>query len=96
MKNYQIGGTHYIEHKIQPWHIVDEYGLDYYLGNSIKYILRKKGESKENRVEDIKKAIHYLEKYLSNLELESESKTKLTVNQTPIYEGFAESFFGLG
>ena len=55
----QVGGNHYVSHKIQPLDIIDEYGLDFYLGNSIKYILR----DKNNKVEDIDKAIHYLELY---------------------------------
>jgi hypothetical protein len=56
----QIGGTHYNKHIIQPWHIIDEYGLDYYRGNAIKYILRNKMDTRE----DIEKAIHYLEYWL--------------------------------
>ncbi len=56
-KKKQVGGTHYNKHKIQPWDIIDEYGLDYYEGNALKYILR----DKNNRVEDLEKAIHYLE-----------------------------------
>ena len=55
----QVGGTHYNSHKIQPWDIIDEYALNYYAGNAIKYILRY---PKKNGVEDIDKAIHYLEK----------------------------------
>lgn len=58
----QIGGSHYTEHKIQPWDIIDEYHLNFYEGNVLKYLLRNKG----NRKEDIKKAIHYLEKILEN------------------------------
>ena len=54
----QVGGSHYSDFKIQPWNIIDTYSLDYYEGNAIKYILR----SKDNRVEDLEKAIHYLEK----------------------------------
>ncbi len=56
----QVGGTHYNKHTIQPWNIIDEYGLDYYRGNAIKYILR----NKMNPREDIEKAIHYLEYWL--------------------------------
>ena len=56
----QIGGTHYNRHKIQPWDIIDEYGLDFYRGNAIKYLLRNKMDV----VEDILKAQHYLEKWL--------------------------------
>ena len=60
----QVGGTHYVEHKIQPWDIIDEYGLDYYRGNAIKYILRNKMDTRE----DIQKAIHYLEYWVEHNE----------------------------
>ena len=60
----QVGGDHYKKHKIQPWHIIDEYDLDYYLGNVVKYILRDKGA----QVEDLQKAIHYIEKKISLLQ----------------------------
>ena len=56
----QVGGSHYKGKKFQVWDIINEYKLDYYLGNSLKYILRQK----DNKVEDIQKAIHYLEYYL--------------------------------
>lgn len=58
-KDKQIGGNHY-KKDIQPWDIIDCYGLNYYEGNIIKYILRKKN----NRLEDLKKAQHYLEKLI--------------------------------
>ena len=56
----QIGGQHYVSHTIQPLHIIDEYGLDFYRGNAIKYILRNKMDVHE----DIEKAIHYLQLWL--------------------------------
>lgn len=59
----QVGGGHYKKHNIQPWHIIDEYNLDFYLGNTIKYVLRDKG----NRVEDLQKAVHYLERKIELL-----------------------------
>lgn len=60
----QVGGTHYACHCIQPWAIIDDWNLDYYLGNVIKYVLR----DKNNKVEDLHKAIHYLEKKIELLE----------------------------
>lgn len=60
----QVGGDHYVKHNIQPWDIINEYGLDYYRGNAIKYILRNKMDP----YEDIKKAIHYLEYWLELVE----------------------------
>ena len=62
----QVDGDHYAKHKIQPWDIIDEWGLDYYLGNVIKYVLR----DKDSQVIDLKKAIHYLEKKIELLENE--------------------------
>ena len=59
----QVGGDHYKKRHIQPWHIIDEYDLDYYLGNVVKYTLRDKG----SQIEDLEKAIHYLEKKIDLL-----------------------------
>lgn len=53
----QVGGDHYTRLTIQPWQIIDACGLNFYEGNIIKYILRRKG----TRVDDLKKAAHYLE-----------------------------------
>jgi len=61
----QVGGNHYNAFKIQPWDIIDEHKLDYYEGNVLKYLLRRKDPTK--RREDLEKAKHYLEKCLSNL-----------------------------
>lgn len=57
MYSRQVGGDHYTKLKIQPWQVIDAWGLDFYLGNVVKYIARDKG----NRLEDLKKALHYLE-----------------------------------
>lgn len=60
----QVGGEHYKKHKgLQPWNIIDAYGLNYYEGNILKYLLR----DKTNRMEDLQKLIHYAEKELENI-----------------------------
>ena len=64
----QIGGDHYLVLPIQPWTIIDANRLNFYEGCALKYLLRKKG----NRVEDLEKAIHYLEheiEYLKGVRL---------------------------
>jgi len=61
VRKKQVGGDHYSKHAIQPWDIIEEYGLDYWEGNALKYLLRRKGP----RVQDLAKAIHYLEHSLS-------------------------------
>lgn len=62
-KEAQIGGDHYKKHTIQPWDIIDEYKLDYYAGNALKYLLR----NKDNKKQDLEKAKHYLEKMIGDL-----------------------------
>jgi hypothetical protein len=57
IRDKQIGGDHYKKNKIQPWDIIDDHNLNFYEGNALKYLLRRKGE----REEDLQKAIHYLE-----------------------------------
>jgi len=54
----QIGGSHYQKYKIQPSKFVVENELLYPEGCAIKYICR---HSQKGGVEDIDKAIHYLE-----------------------------------
>ena len=61
----QVGGEHYKKHAIQPWHIIEEYRLDFWEGSALKYLLRDKPGT--FRAEDIKKAIHYLEYCLERL-----------------------------
>ena len=60
----QVGGDHYIATAIQPWQTIDAYDLDFYEGNALKYLLREKGERKQ----DLLKAIHYLEKMVGDLD----------------------------
>ncbi len=54
----QHGGSHYQKYKIQPSKFVVENELLYPEGCAIKYICR---HSRKGGIEDIDKAIHYLE-----------------------------------
>jgi len=60
----QVGGTHYTDLGIQPWDIIEANNLNYWEGNVVKYLLRRKHE---NREEDLAKAIHYLEYLLKRV-----------------------------
>lgn len=57
----QVDGGHY-QRKIQPWDVVDEYGLDYYRGSALKYLLRAGTKEGVTAVTDLEKAAHYIEK----------------------------------
>lgn len=66
----QIGGQHYKQFQgFEPWDVINVWGLGYLDGNAIKYIARWKHK---NGVQDLKKAIHYLEKLV-----EQESQDEL-------------------
>jgi len=54
----QVGGKHYSSLKIQPAEFINENKLLFAEGNAIKYICR---HAKKGGVQDIEKAIHYLE-----------------------------------
>ena len=54
----QVGGTHYMYMAIQPAEFINANKLLFAVGNAIKYICR---HSQKSGVEDIDKAIHYLE-----------------------------------
>lgn len=59
------GGEHYKKVSPEPIVIIESWGLNYNLGNVIKYVARcnYKGQKKE----DLKKAIWYLERELASI-----------------------------
>ena len=58
--------THYNTGTIEVITVIEDWKLNFNLGNAIKYIGRC--EHKNNKKEDIKKAIWYLERELKNIE----------------------------
>jgi hypothetical protein len=59
--NTQVGGSHYKDLGIQPVEYASANNLDYFQGNVVKYVTRWRNK---NGVEDLKKALHYLEMYI--------------------------------
>ena len=54
----QEGGSHYKSMAIQPVEFITKNSIPYLEGNVIKYVSR---HSAKNGIDDIKKAIHYLQ-----------------------------------
>lgn len=73
----QEGGNHYIA-PIQHWDYVAANDLDYFQGQITKYVTRWK---KKGGVLDLKKAKHFLDKYIELSEKAEELKAKLTGEQ---------------
>lgn len=57
----QVGGNHYKTGGEEHWDRVQRLGLDYFQGQITKYVERWK---LKNGVEDLKKARHFLDKYI--------------------------------
>lgn len=66
----QVAGTHYKDMGVEPWDVVDTWPLEQRIGayrhGALKYLMRM--GTKDASVQEIKKAIHYLEKLVEILE----------------------------
>lgn len=68
----QHGGTHYKKYgDMQPWDVIVAWNLDYLAGTALKYIARWEDKG---GIEDLRKAIHFLEK---KIEVEEEKRRGL-------------------
>ena len=59
--HHQVGGSHYSKKAIQPWAVIESNGMGFFDGNALKYLMRYRDKG---GVEDLKKAIHYIEKLI--------------------------------
>lgn len=57
---HQVGGRHY-KTDYEHWDLVQDTGMDYLAGCATKYVSRWR---KKNGVEDLKKALHYVNKLI--------------------------------
>ena len=59
--------SHYTEgRKYEPIKVIEDWKLDYCLGNALKYISR--AGRKQDAVEDLKKAVWYIQREITKLE----------------------------
>ena len=56
------GPSYYQRGTINVWDFIRDQGLNFHLGNAIKYICRS--GYKDSKIHDLEKAIHYLENEL--------------------------------
>jgi hypothetical protein len=82
------GPTYYQRGSCDVWDFIREQGLNFHLGNAIKYIARA-GHKTKSKIEDIEKAIHYLEN-----ELHHEKDLYFRASQGIPYQVQAEEFDG--
>jgi hypothetical protein len=80
-KTNSTGPSYYRRGSIQVWDFIRDQGLSFHLGNSIKYICR--AGYKDDKIKDLRKAIHYLQNELEQCILADEPSS-----------GFQEEFPG--
>ena len=69
MAKTTTGPSYYQRGSIQVWDFIRDQGLNFHIGNSIKYICRYGHKGDYNaQVSDLKKAINYLNDELNHLE----------------------------
>lgn len=73
---------HYTRGTIEVWDFIRDQGLNYFRGNAIKYICRAGFKSTHTEIEDLKKAIHYLENELHHTTLQTEESERSS-NRVP-------------
>ena len=83
------GPNYYKRGSIQVWDFIRDQGLNFHLGNAIKYICR--AGYKDSKVEDLKKAIHYLQNELES-EVLSQCPRKTIPEKFPGQEQYESSF----
>lgn len=93
--------SYYNRGKIEVWEFIEDQGLDYHTGNAVKYIARAGFKDPSKEVEDLQKAIAFLERKIkvlsgttdTNIEIETceDYRATLTAKQ---YE-FLENKFNI-
>jgi hypothetical protein len=84
-----IGPKYYRRGQIEVWDFIRDQGLNYHLGNAIKYVCR--AGHKESKISDLTKAIHYLQNELQN-EILSERTSKGVSEKFPGQQQYEQSF----
>ena len=81
------GPDYYQRGPIDVWDFIRQQKLNFHLGNAIKYICR--AGYKDSKIEDLEKAIHYLENELThvkNIYLRASQGIPYTVQPTKLTE----------
>ena len=62
--------SHYggADNKYEAIKVIEAWDLDFHLGNTVKYISRAGKKDPAKEIEDLKKAMFYLERKIKNLE----------------------------
>ena len=62
--HYQFGKNN----EYEAIKVIEAWGLDFHLGNTVKYISRAGIKDRDKELQDLKKALWYLQRKIDNLE----------------------------
>lgn len=65
---------HYTSSSIEPINAIEAWGLDFLLGNTVKYISRAGKKKGNSELQDLQKAQWYLNRRIENLKKEKPPK----------------------
>ena len=65
VSNQSYGPQYYKRGTIEVWDFIRDQGLNFHLGNAIKYVCRA-GHKTDSKIHDLEKAIHYLQNELTH------------------------------
>lgn len=68
MSNNVEHPAHYNVGKIEAIDVIEDWNLSFHLGNAVKYIARAGHKDPGKTVEDLKKAIWYINRHIENSE----------------------------
>jgi hypothetical protein len=63
-EHYQFGKNN----EYEAIKVIEAWGLDFHLGNTVKYISRAGIKNRDKELEDLRKAAWYLQRKIDNLE----------------------------
>lgn len=66
-KTNVVQPDYYVANGLQPLDVIDAFGLDFYLGNAVRYICRAGRKDPARTVEDLEKAAEYLRLKIARL-----------------------------
>ena len=66
--------SHYTDGRIEVIDFIEDKKLGFHLGNAVKYIARAGKKDPEKEIEDLEKAIWYIERYIAKKMFEGAKK----------------------
>lgn len=78
-RDEQYGGDHYKKMNVQPWDVIANWPqaqqIGFFRGNALKYLMR--AGAKDDPLQEIKKARHYLDRLIELLGEENETRSSV-------------------